>query len=191
MAEIGVSIDDDLHKVDIKINQLKRDYEQYFLGTRKRDPVNLRREVEKILRYWGNMHIPNTAARFRFNNLNSRFFSFRQRWDRILREIENGTYARDVFKAKLHERERGIGQTAPAAADPSQKTDPESETVAAYLDARLACGQANKGVSEAKVRSILDQQREALKEKLGCRDVKFRVEVVDGNANLKAPPIRE
>lgn len=192
MAEVGVSIDDDLQKVDVKLSQLKRDYEQYFLGIRKREPINLRREVEKILRYWGNMHIPKAAARFRFNTLNARFFSYRQMWERVVREIENGTYKRDVFKAKLHERERGIDSTAPPRSTASKESaDPERETIAAYLDARLACGQANKGLSEAKVRSILEDQRKTLKEKYGCRDIQFRVEVIDGKAMLKASPVRE
>jgi len=191
MAEVGVSIDDDLQKVEVKLSQLKRDYEQYFLGIRKREPINLRREVEKILRYWGNMHIPKAAARFRFNNLNSRFFSYRQMWERVVREIENGTYKRDVFKAKLHERERGIGEKPAKRSEASESVDRERETIAAYLDARLACGQANKGLSEAKVRSILEDQRKTLKEKYGCRDIQFRVEVIDGKAMLKASPVRE
>jgi len=191
MAEVGVSIDDDLQKVDVKLSQLKRDYEQYFLGIRKREPINLRREVEKILRYWGNMHIPKAAARFRFNTLNARFFSYRQMWERVVREIENGTYKRDVFKAKLHERERGIGQKQVERSEAADGIDAERETIAAYLDARLACGQANKGLSEAKVRSILEDQRKTLKAKYGCRDIQFRVEVIDGKAMLKASPVRE
>ncbi len=191
MAEIGTDIDEDLHVLDIRIKQLKRDYELYFCGTRNREPINLRRDVQKIINIWMNKRIQNTAARFRFNSLNARFFAFRQQWDRTLREIENGTYSRHVFKAELHEKERGLNVAKPVAGEKRSPEKADKETISAYMDTRMACGQNTQGLSEAKVRAFLDKQRETLKSKHGCSDVTFRVDVVDGKAKLKATPIRD
>ncbi len=194
MGEIGINIDEDLHVLDIKIKALRRDYEHYFCGHRPREPQQGRQEVERILRLWSNKHIQNTAARFQFNNLNARFFSFRQQWDRTLREMENGTYKRHLFKADLHDRERE--ERAGAAADPrtnhaADRSKAEKETIASYLDTRMACGESVKGLSETKVKAFLEKQRNSLKEKLKCKDVDFRVEVVNGKAKLKATPVRD
>ena len=44
----------------------------------------------------------NTALRFRFQNLVQRFTQLAGHWNRTLREIEAGTYRRDVLKAARH-----------------------------------------------------------------------------------------
>jgi hypothetical protein len=194
MAEMGINIDDDLHTMDVKIKTLRRDYEHYFCGNRQREPQQQRQEVERMLRLWSNKHIQNTAARFHFNNLNSRYFAFRQNWDRTLREIERGTYKRHLFKADLHDREReerGSAEGSHRNDNPADRSKAEKETIASYLDTRMACGESVKGLSETKVKAFLEKQRSTLKEKLKCKDVDFRVEVVNGKAKLKATPVRD
>jgi hypothetical protein len=194
MGEIGINIDDDLHLLDVKVKTLRRDYEHYFCGNRPREPRQLRQEVERILRLWSNKHIQNTASRFQFSNLNSRYFAFRQHWDRTLREIEYGTYKRHLFKADLHDLERAERAKAGApnpTHDAADRSKVEKETIASYLDTRMACGESVKGLSETKVKAFLDKQRDTLKEKFKCKDVNFRVEVVNGKAKLKATPVRD
>ncbi len=82
------SIDEELQVLENKTKQLKLEYEQYFLGTRPREPAQLRAEVQKIIFRHSNQPIKNTAARFRFNSMNSRFQAFKRQWDLTLRQIE-------------------------------------------------------------------------------------------------------
>lgn len=42
----------------------------------------------------------NTGARFRFQTLVQRFTSYQTYWNRILRQMEEGTYRRDVARAQ-------------------------------------------------------------------------------------------
>ena len=98
---------EDMIVLDNKIKQLKFEYDQYFIGSRPREPVLTRGEVNKLVTRYSNVGIQNTAMRFKFNTLCSRLFAMRRQWDETLRKIEAGTYERHVFKAKLHERERG------------------------------------------------------------------------------------
>jgi hypothetical protein len=101
-----VSIEEDFKVLENKLLQLKLDYDQYFLGTRPREPVMLRGEVQKMIALYSNQAIQNTAMRFKFGSICSRYQSFKRQWNDVLRQIEAGTYSRHRFKADLHDRER-------------------------------------------------------------------------------------
>src|SRR5207249_4822344 len=58
-----------------------------------------RKDVEKRIKILRKEQIRNTAQRFKFNMLAQRINTLSQHWGRIVREIENGTYKRDVLRA--------------------------------------------------------------------------------------------
>jgi hypothetical protein len=186
MSQLGTDLEEDLQLLEIKIKQLRFEYEQYFLGNRNRGPQQLRGEVQKLIALWGNLPIQNTRHRFRFNNLRARFFSFKRRWDEVSRKIEEGTYERDVFRANLKERERSARTRRES---PQGREAGDDELFEAYRSAREACGQDTASLSRDKLAQLLAKQEAALKDKLGC-DVRFRVVVEDGRAKLKASPVR-
>ena len=93
--------EDELRDLDRKIKQLKLDYERYFLGTRPREPFLLRSDVQKIMAILSNTAIQNTALRFKFSSICSRYQALKRQWDETLRKIEAGTYARHKFKAGI------------------------------------------------------------------------------------------
>lgn len=182
-----MAIEDDLQVLDAKIKQLRLDYEQYFLGARPREPVMLRGEVQKLVAYYSNVAIQNTAHRFKFSSLCSRFLTLRRQWDATQRKVEEGTYDRHVFKANLHAR---TPERSPApASGTSPKAAPE-DVFGAYLDACRSVGQDTAGVTREKLERVMSQQRDALCRQLGCRDVRFRVVVEQGKAKLKASPVQ-
>ena len=180
MAKIGGDITQDLQVLDVKVKQAKFEYDQYFLGHRPREPVLVRGEVQKIIAYWSNLPINNTAMRFKFNSLCSRYFTFRRQWDEISRKIEEGTY--EPHNKRARRREKMTAEPAP------KQTSSDDEICDAYLEARSSCGQGE--VDRAKVNALLEKQRSALREKFGCKDVKFRVVVEGGKTKLKATPVR-
>jgi hypothetical protein len=184
-----VSIDEDLKILESKLIQLKLDYEQYFLGSRPREPLMARREVNNQILYYANNPIQNTAARFKFNSVNARFQAYKRHWISVLRQMESGTYKRDVFKANLRERHRAedAGKTSSREAGSRQDTGDLFES---YVGAAEACGQKVAGLTPQKLQALLDKQRAALTEKLGCSDVNFKVVVQEGKVKLKASPVR-
>lgn len=186
---------EELIVLDNKLKQLKFEYEQYFIGSRPREPVLTRADVQKLVTKYSNTGIQNTALRFKFNNLCSRFFTMRRQWDETLRKIEAGTYERHVFKAKLHERERGIDDSAPAApaarVNANETTEGGTDLFEAYRNAKSACGEDLKALSRDKLDQLVEKQRAALKAKFGCDDVRFRVVVEAGKAKLKATPVKK
>lgn len=188
------SIAEDLVVLDNKIKQLKFEYEQYFMGGRPREPVMLRGDVQKIVTKYSNTGIQNTALRFKFNNLCARFYALRRQWDAILKQIEEGTYKPHLFKAKLHERERGVDDAAPPAAAAKARRDEVTgggtDLFEAYCKARRECGDDPAGLTREKLDQLVAQQRAAIQKKFGCDEVRFRVVVEAGKAKLKATPVK-
>lgn len=178
--------EEDLRDLDRKVKQLQLDYERYFLGTRPREPAMLRGEVDKLIVIHMSTAIQNTAVRFRFNSIVSRYQAHKRKWTEVLRKIEAGTYERHRFKADLHEKVRITGDEPAEAAAPGG-----ADLFAEYRDARLACGQAVKSLSRRKVELMLEKQRQKLRERFGDQKFRFRVVVEDGRAKLKASRLRK
>lgn len=196
-----ISQDEELKLLEIKLNQLKLDYEKYFLGTRPTEPAQLRSEVQKTVIKMSNTRITNSAIRFKFNSLNGRYQAFKRQWDTVLRQIEAGTYKRHVFKANLHDRERGHapdangkgalgGAPTPTAVDAqtADRTGPGAagDLFETYRSAMQAAGQDTSSLSRAKLDAVLAKQEAALRKQLGCAKVSFKVVVQDGKVKLKA-----
>ena len=186
---LAVPLEEDFKILETKMMQLKLDYDQYFLGSRPREPVVLRSEVQKLIALYSNQAIQNTAMRFKFGSICSRYQAFKRQWNEILRQIEAGTYSRHRFKAELHERERhGSDAEAPAKGKTKAKPAgvPADALYQAYVEACRSCGQDVKGLTPAKLNGILEKQREQLREKFGDAAFSFRVAIEDGKAKLKA-----
>jgi len=188
VSDQTASLDEEIETLDRKLGQLKREYDQYFLGTRPREPILLKGEVYKKVAFLSQQPIQNTALRFRFGTICSRYQSMRRQWEEILRKIEAGTYERHRFKADLHERERDDDAHVPAAAAGAASARPAGDDLfEAYVEARRACGQSVKGLTREKLEKVLDKQREGLRQRFGdAARFRFRVVVEEGQVRLKA-----
>ena len=103
--------EDDLHALDSKVKQLKLDYEQYFLGTRPREPQQLRGEVQKLVQLYLAAPSKNTAQRFKFNALVSRYNIFTEHWGKRIRAMEEGDRPSRA-RVRAGRRSRGPWSTA-------------------------------------------------------------------------------
>jgi hypothetical protein len=178
--------EEELRALDNKLKQLKLDYDRYFLGSRPREPLVLRGEIEKLVAIYSNQAIRNSAQRFRFSSICSRYQAFKRQWTEILRQMEQGTYGRHRFKAELHEREReDPAEAAPVEAEADQ-TSAAQRLFEEYRAARERCGQDTRSLTPAALERVLAQQREALRERWGDADFRFRVAIEDGRAKIKA-----
>ncbi len=87
-----------LDTVDLNLERVKTLYEQYFLGIQKQPPTFLHADIERKLRDLTQLQIRNTGLRYRFATIQQKFGSYNSYWRRTLRQIENGTYARNLSK---------------------------------------------------------------------------------------------
>src|SRR6201996_7242816 len=90
-----------------KIERLKVLYEQYFMGIEKLEPQVSRKEVTRVMLTLQQQYIRNTAMRFKFNTMLQKWQIYVTYWNRVLREIENGTYVRHLQKAKRKAEQQG------------------------------------------------------------------------------------
>lgn len=74
-------------------------YEQYFMGIQKLPPQQLHKNIDRLIIELTREHIRNTALRYRLTTLKQKYGSYNTYWRRILREIEQGRYVRDIAKA--------------------------------------------------------------------------------------------
>jgi hypothetical protein len=87
-------------ELEIAVDRLRSLYEQYFMGIEKIEPGVPRKDVERRIHFLRKEQIRNTAQRFRFQMVLQRFNTYQTHWQRICREIENGTYRRHVIRAQ-------------------------------------------------------------------------------------------
>lgn len=91
-------IEEALDNLDHTVDRVKVLYEQYFLGIQKQPPTFIHSDVERKIREIAQLQIRNTALRYRFAMLQQKIGSYNSYWRRTVRQIENGTYARNLSK---------------------------------------------------------------------------------------------
>jgi len=95
-----------LEEAEKALERARALHESYFLGMEKRAPETERLDLQRRLNELRKQGTSNTGLRFRLENLVQRHIVLGTYWNRTLREIEGGTYRRDVFKATRHQAER-------------------------------------------------------------------------------------
>ncbi len=79
-----------LRELEGEIKRLELEYNQFLIGRMPKLPWETRARVEALVKQYDRMHIQNTAERFRFEGLQSRFSAFCERWERDLKMRELG-----------------------------------------------------------------------------------------------------
>ena len=184
-----------------KLAVLKLEFDKYFSGVEKIEPSNLRGEVQKLVRQLSTLYINNTATKFKKDSVIAQYNSYNQYWSRILRQIEEGTYVRDVFKADYRDRiKREVSQpassTQPKSAEPKKSAvqpggagSNNMESVFNNLvNMKKKLGESTANISYDVLSSNLQKQTSAIKKKYNVSRVDFTVEEKDGKAVIKALP---
>ncbi|MGI6524631.1 MAG: hypothetical protein ACOX2O_04980 [Bdellovibrionota bacterium] len=94
----------ELKKLMQLLDELKIQYEQYFLGIVSFPPDKLHREVRMQIRHVRKAPFKKPHHRYRLRMLEYHYNTYNDYWQRVLRKKENGTYEKDIFKANLKER---------------------------------------------------------------------------------------
>lgn len=92
------AIEELLDTIDKNLERLKTLYEQYFLGIQKQPPTFLHNDLDRKLRDLMQLQIRNTGLRYRLATLQQKMGAYNSYWKRTLRQIENGTYLRNLSK---------------------------------------------------------------------------------------------
>jgi hypothetical protein len=100
-----------LEEMDRKLERLRAMYETFFSGVERQPPNAPRRELNRLMLEMQQVQIRNAALRFRFQSLSQKWTLMTTYWNRTLREIEAGTYRKDVAKVSRRLAQKGAPLT--------------------------------------------------------------------------------
>lgn len=89
-----------LSDAEVQLSRIKHLYEQWFQGIERIEPQIPRKQFDRALHALRKVQPRNTALRFRFQTLIQRYTTLQTYWRRIARQIEEGTYRRDLLRAR-------------------------------------------------------------------------------------------
>jgi len=158
---------EELDALNDEIEVLRAAYEQYFLGIERKPPTQKHEKLKKRVNQIQTTTVKQTAVKFKAQSLNAKLITYERLWTRTLNEMEQGIYRRDVFKAKLHSKEREEVKPPPPPPEALKEAAKPAASAAAAAAAAAKPGapaprpsapvaaQAGQ-ISEAKMKAIYD-----------------------------------
>jgi hypothetical protein len=110
-ADTPESIENRIGEMERKLDRLRGLYESFFMGIERAPPNVARREMNRFILEMQQEPISNASMRFRFQSMVQRWVLMTAYWNRTMREIEAGTYRRDMARAQRHLAEKGRALT--------------------------------------------------------------------------------
>jgi TolA-binding protein len=205
-------LEEQLDTMESRLDRLRSLYEQYFQGIEKLEPSMERTAVHHQFQQMRKIRTRNTVLRFRLNQLIARMNTYETYWTRISRQIEDGTYSRDLFMARYRSRaktdqpkEEAAGEQAASGGEekpaPARTPDRRAGQPRAALDDRVVgaiydayvlakrrCKESTKGLTKEALANSLRKQVPAIMKQHRCKSVEFKVVIKKGKAILKAVP---
>ena len=206
LDQAAKELDAELKTLDEATDRLRANFEQYFQGVERQPPTTQRDALKRRVLAVRTNPVRNTELRFRVNQLIARFNTYDNYWNRVLKQIEEGTYHRDIvmarYRAKLREtleqraaEQSDADQPGKAAAKPAGKrpapglSDANVDAIYnAYMMAKRRCKEATKGLTKDALANSLRKQVPSIQKQYKCKSVEFKVVIKGGKAILKAVP---
>jgi hypothetical protein len=156
-----------------------RKWERFFSGVDKVPPESERARIGRRIRVLSEQTVNRRAEQFRIEQLQHRFATYSQNWERMLRLREEGRTAQGHTNPELR---------APRAPD-GTPPQPVHEAEAESLFDRYVTARSEQGLTVGVDRETFDEQiavqRQRIEDRLG-RKVRFEVRVEDGNVRVVA-----
>jgi hypothetical protein len=180
----------DLGRLEAGLRQLKIQYDMFFAGALPRPPVELRSEVERLIKLYSNTEIRNYATRFHFhlNSIVGKYNSMTELWAKMTRSTEEG----DRPAPAVADRAGGNVQIVATCRVKDPKQDVESLRIlhARFQEMRRKLGDTDGKIGFESFLTGVASQASRLREKSGCEEVELRLVVQDRKVQLKARPSR-
>lgn len=166
-----------LDRLELDLAALKHEYDLFFNGKRRAEPMKERRELETKLLVGSRRTIVGNADQLRFNNLSGRYWTYANLWTRTVRDLEEGRMHRDSggnVKRGSRERREPVDR---------ENVDRAAE---ALLEARRSCGLAGDPSDLPSLRDKLYARALEISASAGGKKVEFLVSVKEGKPKVKA-----
>jgi len=166
-----------LDRLEQELVALKHEYDLFFNGKRRAEPMKERKELETKLQVGSRRTIVGNADQLRFNNLSGRYWTYANLWARTVRELEEGRMHRDSGG--------NVKRGAEVRREPVDREHVD-RTAEALLEARRSCGLAGGPSDISSLRETLYARALEISASAGGKKVEFLVSVEDGKPKVKA-----
>ena len=166
-----------LDRLEANLVALKHEYDLFFNGKRRGEPMKERKDLETTLQVASRRTIVSNADKLRFNNLSGRYWTLANLWTRMVRDLEEGRMHRDaggIVRRTSGERREPVDR---------EHIDRAAE---ALLEARRSCGLAGDASDIASLRDTLYARALEISASGGGKKVEFVVSVEGGKPKVKA-----
>lgn len=175
-----------------QLEELRKVYEQYFMGIIREEPSKQREKVKFLIQKNHGVPIQNASLKFKFNQCVSRYNTYTTYWDRILREMEEGKYQRDVFRAKLHEKERGVDKpAAPTTTAKPKSNDTIAKLFEDFKNEKKSLKQDPNAVSYEAFQKQIEKKLSDFQSKTKNKNITARVVQENGQIKIKVQAKKE
>ena len=178
----GPNIPEALDLLQRDIRQLQIDFERFFNGGLPLPPEELRNRIQAQLRFLRNLSITAAVDSFRLSDLEARFNSYNEMFNRRLRDVEEGRGPHRVVAFVEKQRFDPRGGIVFGS-------DIDSEAAEALYHGLVSGPGDGPKFDLDSFQTYLRRQTEAIRQKTGCTEVQFRVAEEDGKLKLKARPV--
>ncbi|MEZ4273249.1 MAG: MXAN_5187 C-terminal domain-containing protein [Myxococcota bacterium] len=190
---------EEIEQLEKDLKALRTEYEKYFAGIERREPLRERDQFKRLLLRTRTQPGASTLTRFKLQQLQASLTTVESYWNRIARQIEEGTYKRDKMRAQQRQTQRDAepesNATPPSQATSSKPTEASApkhsasllQLHSAFMEAGKKVGNPANVSIDALARTIA-KQTAVIREQYKCQSVEFKVAIKDGRAILKAVP---
>ena len=181
------TIDDHLSRLEEDIRKLKIEFDIFFNGAAKKAPYDTKARVDTIMKRIGDDRTLTYAQRYRYNSIAARYTAFRDLWRRIMKTREEGRDA--VATARVEAKQHAVAEFKRVnlvCKDPHKDVELVRSLYSALVEARKLCGEPVDDFSFPRFHRLIASQADGLKQRLGCDEVAFSVDVEGGHVSFKA-----
>ena len=209
-----MTTDEELNVLETQLRRLKIEYEVFFSNPTKRPPTDIEWKVLSLLRKFSDGGRMSFSQRFRYNEMAQRYAIYSDLWRKKSRIREEG-YRRpqdallavqgvrpEVEEHKpQHNPVYGLSHTATAAATAPAPATSQPVTLHTAVDntereqverlfntlvaAKKKAGENVSGNLDS-FSTFVQKKTAEIRNKFGCQDVEFSVELAEGHVKLKA-----
>ena len=163
-----MSLEKDFSEFEAAIARLSREYDVFLYGSGGRLPAESRRQLESKAKALSQQTIDSASERYRFNSLIGRYNAQLERWDRAVREKEEG-------RGRFARGAPATNAARPASVPMKSEDSADRALFERFVRAKKERGEEVARLSFEKFRDQLNRERERLKERMGHGDWEFDV----------------
>jgi len=184
------AFDEDISRLETGIRRLKVHYDMFFVGALAREPIEIRYQVEKLIRRHAESSNLKYAQRFRFNSLVSRFNSLSELWTKTTRKMEEGDARHRTKLDQFGLRERLIARTRLHNGQGNGDEENLQRLYNKFIEARQVNGEESRKLSYKNFVRGISSQTQRLRKETNCAEIELRVVLRDQKVQVKARPGR-